>query len=142
MDVKALRLALAAKLEVIPDLLQVSAYMLAQPSPPAAHIIPGPIDWHRALQDGMSSMDFVVQVFVPTTTDQGSQELLDLMLATTGEHSVKAAIEKKDPGQNRRNLGGACSDLLVTTTTGYRQYKGANGAEMLGADWNVTVYGR
>lgn len=142
MDIKAIRLALAAKLQEIPELGQASPYMLAQPTPPAAHIIPGPTDWHRALQDGMASMDLVVQVFVPMTTDQGSQELLDLFLATTGEHSIKAAIEKKDPGQHRRNLGGACSDLLVTTTTGYRTYKGANGAEMLGADWNVTVYGR
>jgi hypothetical protein len=58
---------------------------------------------------------------------------LDQMLHPTGPLSIKEAIESDT------TLGGACSDLRVTTASGYRQYQLPNRGPVLGAEWQVQV---
>jgi|ERR1044071_7280091 hypothetical protein len=131
---QALREALAANLSSIKN-VQVSAYMLVNPTPPAIHVIPGPTQYHLTM--GKSSMDewweFTIQAFVAATNDIGSQKLLDSMLASDGDRSVKAAIESDT------TLGGACDDLIVTQRTGYQIFVPDGRGTVLGAEWTVRV---
>ena len=128
----SIREGLAANLDTIPK-LQASAYLLSNPTPPAAEVQPGAIDYDRAMGRGHDDWLFTVRVFVGFTSDIGAQRRLDGMLASAGSASVKAAIES-DP-----TLDGACEDLLVTRCTGYRLFGREGGAALLGAEWEVQV---
>jgi len=131
-DMTAVREALAANLSVIPN-VQVSAYMLANPSPPAIHLYPGPTEFHQAMGGGAEFWSFTVQAFVALVSDIGSQQRLDRMLASDGPDSVRAALES-DP-----TLGGECDDLIVTERTGYQIFSPQGRGEILGAEWSVRV---
>jgi hypothetical protein len=127
-----LREGLAANLASIPGLAE-SAYLLSNPTPPAAEVQPGEIDYLGAFQRGMDTWNFVVRVFVGATTDKGAQKRLDQMLESSGRYSVKAALEQDC------QLDGACDDLVITGCSGYRIYSREGGAGVLGAEWQVQV---
>lgn len=115
--------------------------MLASPTPPSAFVIPGPIDYHGALNDGLVTVEMTIQVFVGRTTDLGCQKTLNTYLKSDGPTSVKAVLEAPDEGRPTPRLGGLCSDLIVTATTGYGIYKSPDGSgEVLGAEWVVKVF--
>lgn len=133
-DVAAIRQGIADNLTAAfgPD-VQVSAYMLAEPTPPAIHVFPGPVEYDQAFGRGLDELTMRVQAFVALVADQGAQINLDKFLAGSGAYSVKAAIEAD------RTLGGACHDAHVTAHTGYQQYQPAGGGPMLMAEWTVLV---
>jgi hypothetical protein len=137
-----IREALAAALkESLPaGEVQVSAYILANPSPPTVQIFPGETDWHQALQDGLEKRELIVQALVGTPTEEGAQRRLDGFLASTGEFSLKAAIEKVAPGDQTVTLGGLVEDVEVVKTKGYQVYKTEGKPPQLGAEWIVDVY--
>lgn len=128
-----LRQGLAANLGAITG-VQVSPYLLAQPTPPAIELAPDEVEYDTANARGMDSWQFIVRAYVGTPTDQGAQVLLDLMLAPSGATSVKAVLEAD------RTLGGAAQTLRVAQATGYRLYQRAGGPEYLGCEWTVNVY--
>lgn len=132
MTLAAIRAGLAANLAAIPD-IQVSAYALANPTPPCVEIVPSSIEYDLALSRGWDRVMVTVRVFVGMTSDIGAQKLLDTFLAGSGALSVKAAVESDV------TLGGACDDVRVQTSSGYRVY-GAEG-RLLGAEWEVEVLG-
>lgn len=135
-DITAIRLALATVLESVWGDVQggqVSAYMRPDPIPPLIQIVPGEIDWHQALQDGCEMYTMNIQALVSETTDLGQQQLLDSLLASTGEQSIKQAVEA-DP-----TLDGLVDDLIVVKTKGYHSYRIGSG-EFLGAEWQVHIY--
>jgi len=123
---------MARNLSVIPD-LQVSAYMLSAPTPPAVHILPDNVAFDKAMHSGLNELTMMVQLFVAMMSDLGSQVLLDRYLSPSGTLSVKAALEAD------LTLGGACQVLHVLTWT-YRQYPRPEGESFLGADFTVQVY--
>ena len=125
-----IRAGLAANLAALSD-VQVSAYALSNPTPPCVEIVPAEIVYDKALRRGLDSYVVTVRVFVGMASDVGAQKRLDLILASSGSGSVKAAIES-DP-----TLGGKCDDLRVRSASGYRVY-GAEG-RLLGAEWDVEV---
>jgi len=128
-----LRAGLATNLATIAD-TQISAYMLAQPTPPTIQILPEEIDYDGAMQRGMDTWRITVQAFVGLVSDIGAQKRLDLMLAPTGSTSVKAAVESDT------TLGGKCDDLRVTQATGYKIYSlQGQAAAVLGAEWTVEI---
>lgn len=112
---------------------QVSAYMLANPTPPAIHVLPGATEYHQAMGGGAEWWEFTVQAFVAITTDIGAQKLLDKWLASDGSLSVKAAIESDD------TLGGNCDGLIVTKRTGYTLFVPDGRTSVLGSEWTVRV---
>lgn len=130
MDYTAIREALAASLDDI-DELQQTPYFLTNPTPPAAEVVPGPIDYTSAFQSGRDEVVMIVRVFVGTVNDVAAQKRLDGFL---NDDTIKAAIEA-DP-----TLAGASSDLMVKSCSGYRQYRRSAGEPLLGAEWRVTVY--
>lgn len=132
-DMTVLREGLAANLSSIPD-IQVSAYMLANPTPPAIHVIPGETDYHATMGGGPDEWwHFTVQAFVAVVNDIGGQQRLDGMLASQGDYSVKAAIESD------HTLGGACDDLIVDRRSGYQVFVPDGRGAVLGAEWQVRV---
>lgn len=125
---------------------QVTPYMLANPTPPACAIFadePG-IDYHGTMSsDGLGGMgdagglvelSFTVQVFVSETADVAAQKKLDAYLEPTGARSIRQALEKEP------TLGGACDDLIVRASSGYRRFLREGGGPVLGAEWRVTIY--
>lgn len=119
--------------------IQVSAYVLGNPSLPTIWVRPAPaegIEYHKAFANGLENWTFLVQAFFASgITDIGAQKKLDELLASTGATSVKAAIESD------KTLGGLVKDLKVERCTGYLEYSNPAGTTTaLGCDWTVVVY--
>lgn len=104
MDVNAIREGLAKNLQSIPTLQNASGFFLSNPSPPGAHIIPGPALYHEASQDGDDSEIYRVELYVAYVSDKSAQRLLGEYLNTSGEKSVKQALEQKQPGSSHKPL--------------------------------------
>lgn len=133
-SMEAIRVALASNLSSIEG-VQVSPWMLANPTPPAIHVIPGPTEYHATMGVGGAEWwEFTIQAFVASVSDIGSQKRLDRMLDSDGSESVFAALESD------RTLGGECDDLIVTLRSGYQVFVPQGRSEVLGAEWTVRVF--
>lgn len=127
-----IRVALADNLSSIAG-LQQSAYMLSNPTPPTAEVMPSSIRYDRSMARGLDTHNLTVRVLVGQSSDRGAQKRLDGFLAGSGATSIKAAIESDT------TLGGAASDLRVMECSGYRVYGREGNASVLGAEWQVEV---
>lgn len=128
-----IREALADAIQAAIPGLQASAYVLANPTPPAAHVMRGEIEYDLAMQGGLHNLTMRVQAFVALTTDIGAQMLLDDYLSPDGDNSIKAAIEADT------SLGGLIQDLHVTKASGQQTYVREQGGPVLGSEWTVKV---
>lgn len=131
-DITEIRVALAGSLEPI-EQLQESPFLLSNPTPPCAEIVPAPIEYDKAFARGTDLIKLIVRVMVGINTDVGAQKLLDTFLASSGPKSIKAALETDE------SLGGLVDNVNVTACTGYRIFKREGGASLLGAEWTVEV---
>ena len=132
-DIATIREGLARNLETIRD-IQVSAYMLAAPTPPCIHIFPATIEFDRSMHRGMDSVAFTVEAFVAFGLDQGGQMRLDRLLAPEGFESVKEAIESD------KTLGSMVQDVWVSRMSSYRVViLPDQNDHVLAADWLVNV---
>lgn len=130
----AVRQALADNLSTISG-IQVSAYVLSNPTPPAIQVVPGPAEYHQTMGASSASWwDFTIQAYVAVATDIGSQARLDRLLADDGAESVRAALESDT------TLGGLCDDLIVVSRTGYTLFAPEGRGSVLGAEWTVRVF--
>jgi hypothetical protein len=111
---------------------QVSAYALANPTPPAIQILPGEVIYDQAMHRGLDQVTMLVQAFVQLAADIASQTRLDQLLDPTGPNSLKTTVEA-DP-----TLGGTVDDTSVTDATGYQVAQGANGPVLV-CGWSVQV---
>ena len=111
--ISTIREGLARNLESIRD-IQVSAYLLASPTPPAIHIFPATIEYDRSMQRGLDVLTFTVEAFVAFGLDQGGQMRMDRLLSPSGFESVKEALEAD------RTLGNTVQDLWVSRMSSYR----------------------
>ena len=132
-DISDIREALATALLVIPG-MQISAWQLANATPPCAQIARGPVEYDQAMQGGVHRPTFTVTAYVALVSDKGSQMLLDRFLSADGDRSVKQALEAD------RTLGGLVQDLHVTGATGEQPYARDQGGPVLGSDWTVEVW--
>jgi hypothetical protein len=112
-DIATIRQGLASNLETIRN-IQISAYMLAAPTPPCIHIFPATIEFDRGMHRGLDIVNFTVEAFVAFGLDQGGQMRLDRLLAPSGAESVKEAVESD------RTLGSTVQDVWVTRLSDYR----------------------
>lgn len=114
---------------------QVSAYMLASPTPPSIDVFSAGIDFDTAMGRGNDDMHFVVRAMVPFVADIGGQTLLDTLVdPTTPATSLKAIIEAD------KTLGGKVSSLQVETVSETKLYDVPGGTPALGCEWTVLVY--
>lgn len=136
MNIGAVREAIADTLD-IPG-VNVSPYVLAQPTPPGIQIIPPSVvyDYSMGASLGLDEWMFIVQGFVALTTDIGAQMLLDDLCAPAGSSSVKALLEAD------RTLGGLVETLHVTEQTAGRQVEQPAGNPMLLVEWRITIHAK
>jgi hypothetical protein len=127
-----IRRGLAANLERILG-VQVSPYMLANPTPPAIQVVPGEVEYDLAMGRGLDQLILNVQAFVALGSDIGAQQQLDEFLDGTGAKSVKQAVESD------KTLGGSAASARVTRSTGYRAVLRDSGGPVLMAEWEVEV---
>lgn len=128
-----IRVAMAAALKTISG-LQASAWTLANPTPPSAHVMRGPVEYDQAFQGGTHLWTMRVQAFVALVTDIGAQQRLDDFLSPEGSRSIKAALEQDT------TLGGIVQSLHVTDASGEQVYVRENGGPVLGSEWTVEVW--
>lgn len=140
-DYELLAEALAANLSSIVG-LQESAYLLSNPTPPAAEVQVAETEYDLAMGRGLDKAMFTVRVFVAMSSDIGAQKKLRAMMASSGDTSVKAALESD------RRLGGLAQDSRVTKCSGEKGFlrevagtagRGSAQGPLLGAEWTVEV---
>jgi hypothetical protein len=102
-----LRTGLAARLATING-LRSSAYIPDNPTPPVAVVMPGRITYDTAFGRGSDEYQFTIMLIVGRVADRASQTTLDGYCESSGNRSVKAAIE------GDRSLGGKALDCRVT----------------------------
>lgn len=128
-----IREALAANLAALPG-IQVSAYMLANPTPPAIHLYPAGVEYDYSFRRGYDTWTLTVQAFVGLSSDIGAQQKLDSYLAPSGQLSLKQIAETD------RTLGGIVESVRVVAASGYHTYIREGGGSVLGAEWQVEIF--
>lgn len=130
--ISTLRSGLATNLRTISG-LRVWEEIPDNPSPPTAIVILNGISYHRAMVNGLTEYNFVVQLIVGRAAERQAQRYLDLYADVTGASSVKAALE------SNRTLNGVAQDLVVTAMPNLGSII-VNEQNYLAADFTVTVY--
>lgn len=135
-----IREGLAANLSAIPN-VQVSAWLLGNPTPPSIEIDLGwrhdgtvGINYDMTFRRGMDALTLTVRVLAGLASDIGAQKRLMRMIAPTGAESVKANAEVDD------TLGGDVRDLRVVECMGPFTFPREGGAPLYGAEWRVEVW--
>lgn len=142
MDMNAMREGLAKNLALIDGMQTASGYVLSNPTPPTAHVIPGDTLFHQASQDGDEQYLFIVQVFVALGTDIGAQTTLGEYLGSTGPRSIKRALETKQPGSHLpANMPEGVYAVVVLGHEGQQEFVPAANSNivLLGSTFAVTV---
>jgi len=131
-SISGIRSGLATNLRTISG-LRVFEEIPDNPSPPTAIVMLGNIQYHQAMQNGLTQYQFIVQCIVGRAAEKQAQRYLDLYADVTGASSVKAALE------SNRTLGNVVQDLVVTAMPNLGSII-VNDQTYLAADFNVTVY--
>lgn len=131
-DISAIRQGLATNLGTIPG-LRASAELIDNPTPPIAVINLDSIDYHGAMQNGLTTYNFVVTIIVGRAAEREMQRKLDAYCQPTGAQSVKAAIE------SNRSLSGVVFDLIVVSSSPSGNIT-INDQTYLAAEFTVTVF--
>lgn len=132
MSISGIRSAMATNLSSIPG-LRVASEIPDQINPPVAVISMNNIEYDGAFQQGLTTMNFTVQLVVTRMAERRAQERLDLYSEPRGEQSVKSAIESD------RTLGGNASDVRVESRPNVGSLQ-VNDQDYLAADFSVVVY--
>lgn len=137
MSIAALRQGLATNLGTIPE-VQVSPYILSNPTPPTIWVAGISVDFDQAMGRRVTGASYTdqytatIQGFVALNDDIGNQAMLDNLLAGSGVYSVKTAIEAD------KTLGGTCDTLWVSTSTAPSLNTFLTMTLLL-AEWSVTI---
>jgi len=136
LNLSSIRTALAANLTAsIPAATaQVNTEPLATPTAPCLEIDLDPqgINYHQAMQNGLTELYMIVRGLWGLTTDVGASRNRDTWLTSD---LVKTAIESD------RTLGGAAKDLIVTGVTPRTMVSAASpNTAFLALEWSVLIY--
>lgn len=113
--------------------LRTAAEIPDSPNPPIAVVNLESIDYHQAMQNGLTRYNFTVTVVVGRAAEREMQRKLDGYCAVTGSQSVKAAIE------SNRTLSGEVYDLIVVSSNSIGSIQ-INDQTYLAAEFTVTVF--
>lgn len=113
--------------------LRASAEIPDNPSPPIAIVNLDSVDYDGAFNNGLTTYNFLVTLIVGRAAERTMQRKLDAYSDTTGEQSVKVAIESD------KTLSGEVYDLRVerSSTIGSITIQDQT---YLAAEFTVTVY--
>ena len=111
------------------------SYQPEQLNPPFAYPILNGVSYHQTMGMGsaVTQFDWSVYVVVGRWVDRVAMTNLDDFLSPTGAKSIRAALEAD------RTLGGACSDLVVSTSANISALE-QDDAEYLQVSFSVSVY--
>lgn len=129
----SIRSGIAANLTAHISGWEISAYMLAQPIPPAIDIKAGESVYDLAMRRGLDELTMVVRAFVPLSTTQGAEVNLDALRDTAGSSSLKAAVESDG------TLGGVAQWARVVSASEDALYEFQGIAPLLGCEFTVQV---
>ena len=112
------------------------SYQPEQLNPPFAYPILNGVSYHQTMGMGsaVTQFDWSVYVVVGRWVDRVAMTNLDDFLSPTGAKSIRAALEAD------RTLGGACSDLVVSTSANISALE-QDDAEYLQVSFSLTIYG-
>ena len=113
--------------------LRTTAELVDSPNPPIAMVQLDSIDYHQAMQNGLTRYNFTVTVVVGRAAEREMQRKLDSYLQPTGALSVKSAIE------SNRTLSGEVYDLVVVNSNSIGSIT-INDQTYLAAEFTVTVF--
>ena len=105
-----LRTGLSTRLATISG-LRASATIPDNPAPPVAVVMPGRVNYDTAFGRGSDEYEFTIMLIVGRVADRSSLTNLDAYCASSGNTSLKAAVE------GDRSLGGVALDCRVTAMT-------------------------
>jgi len=112
----------------------VSAYTLANPTPPQFEIDLGGGEYDLAFNRGLDLITMTVRVILGDASDRGAQQARDAYLEGGAATDVKTALEAD------RTLGGAAHTLHVTGWTPRRWRSETTGNLQIGVEWTVVVH--
>jgi hypothetical protein len=130
----AIRQGIAANLAALNGTagVQVSAYVLAEPTPPTVQVLPAPITYDVTMARGVDEYTLTVQALAPLAADAvHAQHLLDELIDEP--NSIKSLIEAD------RTLGGVAHHLRVTDCSGYQVVSLEGRGPTLFCEWTVVV---
>lgn len=113
--------------------LRTASEIPDQASPPIAIVSLQSIDYHNAMQNGMTNFIFTVQVIVGRAAEKEAQRRLDQYAEPSGATSVKSAIESD------KSLNGNCQTLIVDSMPSVGSLQ-MNDQTYLAAEFSVQVY--
>jgi len=117
--------------------IDVSPYVLANPTPPAGHLFPAPVEYDAAFTRGMDVWTFTLQLYVAEAAiERAAQERLDEFISTSALTSVKRVLEVPDGPQT---LGDLIDDLRVVRCDGYRRWAVDGRGPVFGSEWTIEV---
>lgn len=131
-NASTLQSALATRLATISG-LRVADHLPEQVMPPMAVIQLQSVNYHRAMNGGLSEWAFVVSLVAGRMGDRSAQLSLDGWMAWSGSSSVRAAVEAD------RTLGGACNTLKVAEMIAVRPLT-IGDAAYLTCEFNIIVH--
>lgn len=122
--------------EAMSSLLRVRVYeqIPDQPQPPAAVIQLAGVTYDSTFARGSDDYTFTLLLISGRADDRTAQTRVEAWIAGHGDGSVKTAIEA-DP-----TLGGICGACRLTEATGLQTYDRADGTQLLGVEFTVTLY--
>lgn len=111
------------------------SYQPEQLNPPFAYPILNGVTYHQTMGMGnaVTQYDWSVYVIVGRYVDRVAMVNLDGFLSPTGASSIRAALE------GDLTLGGACSDLIVSTAANISALE-QDDAEYLQVSFALTIY--
>lgn len=132
MNIADVRARIAEKLATLAD-VNVSAYVLTNPTPPAIQVFPGSANHNTSFHgpDRHEDRNFIIQVMVGLQTDVGAQKKLDTLIS---EDAIWTALQEEaadDPWD----------DINVVSDTGYTKFEKDGSAPLLGVEYTVRVIG-
>lgn len=127
-----LRNGIATNIQTIPG-VRTAATMPDNVNPPIAIIYPESISYDDTFQRGMQTYQFAVVMVVGRVSERSAQNSLDAIVASTGEYSMKLAIESD------KTLGGKAYDVRVTNMRAYSSFA-VGDVNYLAAEFVVLCY--
>lgn len=131
-SVSSIRAGLATRLGTISG-LRTSATMPDNPNPPVAVVMPSSVSYDDTFKRGMQTYVFNVLVIVGRVDERTAQNNLDGYVSSTGNSSVKLAIE------GDKTLGGVVFDTRVSEMRNYGQLP-VGEVTYLTAEFTVLCY--
>jgi hypothetical protein len=113
--------------------LRAYSYQPEQLNPPIGFPVLNTVNYHGAMNGGLVTMDWTIQVVVGRWVDRVAHSTLDGYLSYSGASSIRAALEAD------KTLGGVVQNLILPSSSNISALE-QDDAEFLQISSTLTVY--